>query len=98
MQRLKLDPKYVSVYSNRGNLYLEKYKLKEAINDYTKAIDIAPDFYPLYSTRSVIKALDKDFAGAKADNDKALKLGLSKQIYDENNKIIQKAKDLSASF
>lgn len=97
---LELNPEYASVYLNRANLYLENSKFKEAVNDYTKAINLVPNFYFLYSMRSTARALDKDFAGAKADNKKARKLGLNKQSYDENNRLIdelmQKAKAQSS--
>ena len=48
--------------------------LAGALVDYSKAIELRPDFAAAYSNRSVAKLAAKDFVGALADVEKAIAL------------------------
>jgi len=54
-------------YYNRGlnNRYLNN--IQEAINDYSEAIKLRPDYYKAYNNRGYAKLLKEDFAGAIPD-------------------------------
>ena len=66
--------KFAKVYYNSGNA---KYRLKDysgAISDYTKAINLDPDYAEAYTNRGAAKRLVKDYSGAISDCTKAINL------------------------
>jgi tetratricopeptide (TPR) repeat protein len=65
----------ILLHVNRGNA---KYNLKDyygTIEDYSKAIEINPDYVKAYSNRGVAKYNLRDLNGACADWKKAASLG-----------------------
>lgn len=44
LPQISLNYKFIQAYYNRGNAYLEMGDIQKAIDDYTKAIKINPDF------------------------------------------------------
>jgi len=65
-------------YYNRAlnKRYLNNYK--EAINDYTLAIKLRPDYYKAYNNRGYVKLLMEDYSGAITDFTMTIK-------YDNSN-------------
>ena len=71
-------------YENRG---ISKDDLKDyegAIADFTKAIELDPDFATYYSNRGKDKIILKDYTGAIADYTKAIELNPSNATYYSN--------------
>ena len=54
-------------YVQRGNAYYEQGKYDQAISDYTKAIDINPDFAKAYDNRGAAYAQKGNLSGAISD-------------------------------
>ncbi len=52
-QQLKSNNKDAGLYTSRGHLYFRIKKFDEAIDDYTTAINIAPDSYEAYFGRGL---------------------------------------------
>jgi tetratricopeptide (TPR) repeat protein len=59
----------VLVYYNRAAVYIELKRYRAALDDYTKAIELYPDFANAYSNRSYVKSQLGMVAGAKHDRD-----------------------------
>src|SRR5271166_2035949 len=59
-------------YYNRGNVKQAKGDSDGAITDYSKAIELKPDFAEPYYNRGVAKQAKGDFDGAIADYSKAI--------------------------
>jgi tetratricopeptide (TPR) repeat protein len=75
-EALKLAPKNQYIYYDRGNLYAAEKNYDRAIDDYTRALQIDPDFAEAYFNRG----LTRIYAGKKElglqDLSKAGELGL----------------------
>ncbi len=74
----------VSVY-NRGQAYRNLGKYKEAITDYTRYLELAPDDpenYLVYHNRGVCRNAEGDYSSAIADFDQAL---LQNSTYSQTN-------------
>ena len=64
---IKLDPKNVVAYTNRGESYVEKKNYVFALTDYNKAVELDPtNFFPLYN-RSMLYIMLGDQDKAIAD-------------------------------
>jgi tetratricopeptide (TPR) repeat protein len=61
-------------YNNRGTLYYNQQKYELALSDYSKAIEINPNYANAYNNRGVVYALTRDFPKALADAEKASEL------------------------
>ena len=61
-------------YFTRGNSKIEKKDYQGAITDYTKAIELDPDYADAYINRGVVKDDLKDYYGAITDYTKAISL------------------------
>jgi tetratricopeptide (TPR) repeat protein len=72
-----LNPKQSDIYNNRGNSKLKLDKLKDAIKDFDKAIELKNDFAIAYYNRGVAKLQSDDKNNACKDWQKAKKLGLN---------------------
>ena len=59
---------------NRGNTSLELGNNIEALSNFTKAIELNPNFYEAYNDRSVVKFYLKDYEGSINDCNRAIKL------------------------
>jgi Flp pilus assembly protein TadD len=63
------------VYKNRGIAYVEKDEYNLAIDDYTKAISLEPNFADAYYKRCIAYAYIGDDNHARLDAIKAKELG-----------------------
>ncbi|MEM6523420.1 MAG: tetratricopeptide repeat protein [Bacteroidota bacterium] len=74
---ISIDSTFIEAYTARGKLNIFHQKYPEAVQDFTKVIELATDnemlFYG-YSDRGSAKSYTKDYAGALKDYNKALKL------------------------
>jgi protein O-mannosyl-transferase len=61
-------------YNNRGNIYLQQKKFREALQDYNSAISSDPKMDEAYNNRGAIKGMMGDLDGALADFNRALEL------------------------
>src|SRR5690348_8406305 len=61
-------------YFEKGEYYFDKQQYLEAIEWYTKAIDLKPDFVVAYCKRGYSKSLMKDYNNAISDFSTSLKL------------------------
>ena len=69
-----------TAYFQRGNAFEELYKLKEAVGDYSKAIEINSMFALAYLKRgSLYKSLD-DYSSAFSDYDRIIDLDAGRQV------------------
>lgn len=68
-------------YFERGFVKAHLKKYEEAIEDFTKAIEINPNFAMAYYNRGGVKNLTGDTDGACNDWRKALSLGLKDVLY-----------------
>ena len=71
---IKLDPNFVEVYNNRGNVYQKKGEYARAIQDYDRAIALNPDIAEVYNSRGSAYGAKSDHARAIQDFDKAIDL------------------------
>ncbi len=67
-QAIKLDPENAMIYRYRGNVYLAKKQLKEAILDYWKAIKL--NGKDINSRRSLIESIRLYFGSELNQDDK----------------------------
>jgi lipoprotein NlpI len=70
-EALRLDPKLVLAYFNRGNTYRDKGDLDRAIADYTEAIRLDPNQTGAYNNRGNANFYKGDFAAAANDFERA---------------------------
>ena len=71
---IKLDPNFVEVYNNRGNVYQKKGEYARAIQDYDRAIARNPDDADAYYNRGNTYGKKGDYGRAIQDYDKAITL------------------------
>ncbi|BAZ65830.1 MAG: tetratricopeptide repeat protein [Pelatocladus maniniholoensis HA4357-MV3] len=71
---IRLNPRYVYAYNNRGIVRSELGDNKGAVADYTQALRINPKFALAYSNRCNIRSDLGDHQGAISDCNQALKL------------------------
>ena len=76
-------------YYNRGNAKGNSQDYKGAIADYTKAIELNPNFAAAYNNRGNAKSDLQDYLGAIADCTKAIELNPN-YAYAYNNREMQK--------
>src|ERR1039458_7799124 len=74
-------------YFNRGNVKAQKGDLDGAMADYTKAIELKPDYAKAYSNRGLVKRGKGDLDGASADFNKTIELNpsLAQPYYNRGN-------------
>ena len=66
---------YFGAYYNRGNAKGELKDYQGAIVDYTKAIEINPQYVDAYANRGIYREAVNDLKGACVDWRKAVELG-----------------------
>jgi len=78
---IEMDPGYVEVYINRGNIYIGRARihktaeyLKKALADYNKGIELEPDQAPVYNNRGNLYKMQGNLQRALADYNKAIEL------------------------
>jgi len=104
-----INPQYVPAYMMRATVLVQQRDYENAIDDYTRAIQLQPDLLAAYNNRGIVYAAQLDYEKATADFDEVLErdgnsiLGLNNRavIYaiqrDYSNAIaaLQKAVDVS---
>ena len=70
-----LDPGLVAAYNNRAKGCYDRGEYDQAIEDWTKAIQLGPSFAHAYSMRAKTYQVLGDQAKAEADFAKAKELG-----------------------
>ena len=63
-----------SKHSRRGNQRLFARKYDEAIEEYNKAVELKPDYAPIYSIRGYAYRIKGDFEAAIKDYNKLIEL------------------------
>jgi lipoprotein NlpI len=66
-QVIRLDPKYVEAFVNRGFVYATKGDYDRAILDFDKAIELKPNFAEAFLNRGIAKLRSGDPASGNAD-------------------------------
>ena len=79
---IKLKPKEVSAYYNRGVAYDELGQYQRAIENYNQAIRLKPDLAQAYNNRAVIYLNHGNKKQGCLDAQKACKLGQQCQLLD----------------
>jgi tetratricopeptide (TPR) repeat protein len=79
------------MHFNRGLAYKVLGQLKEALTDYSKAIELNPAFGAAYTNRGNVRLLLNDTAGAMKDFRKAIQLDPKDDVARQNLKAIQAA-------
>lgn len=69
---IEINPNYHKAYYYRGREKFLLGKTLDALNDYNKAIEIAPDFGDVYVARGLLKCKSDDWKGAIEDCEIAL--------------------------
>jgi tetratricopeptide (TPR) repeat protein len=98
-QALRLDPKYVYAYNNRGLLKQSRLNdLPGALADYNQAIELNPNFPTAYRNRGVLKKnAKKDRMGAIQDLRQAASLYRQQGMTPEYQDTIDLLKELRES-
>jgi len=83
-ESIRLDPSNASTYLNRGMAYERINYMQQAIADYSKAIELAPDYAKAYYARGTLLWYLHDEASTE-DLMKAVELGyrLAKDFFDQ---------------
>lgn len=73
----------INAHMDMGTMKAYNYDYAEAIDEYSKAINIQPAYSPAYIGRAEVKLLIEDYNGALADFDKAIQINpdVSAEIY-----------------
>jgi Flp pilus assembly protein TadD len=75
-QAIKLDPKMVKAYNNRGVAYMNGKQYDLAIADFTKVIELDPKHGKAYNNRAIAYWCKEDKEKARQDVKKAEGLGI----------------------
>jgi tetratricopeptide (TPR) repeat protein len=73
---IKIDPKFVKAYNNRGIAYVWKKKYDLAIADFNTAIKLDPNNGKAYNNRAIVCSYMGDTDKARQDLEKAKSLGI----------------------
>jgi len=71
-EAIRLDPKYVPAYVNRGDIYKTRGDYDKAVADYDESIRLDPDHVPAYIDRGLAYAAMHSNDKAMADYDQAI--------------------------
>jgi Tfp pilus assembly protein PilF len=74
---IKIDPKYVKAYNNRGIAYIWKKQYDLATADFTKAIELDPKNGKAYNNRAIVYSYQGEIDKARQDIQKAQSLGIA---------------------
>lgn len=69
-----IDPDYLPAYMSRANVYTRLRDYEQAIEDYSRALELDGNLLAAYNNRGVIYAAMQDYEKAAADFDKVLDL------------------------
>ena len=73
-EAIRLSPKYVAAYNNRGNIYKTKGDYAKAIADYNTAIHIDSTYVPAYINRGIVYAATGSSDKAMWDYNEAIRM------------------------
>ena len=73
-KQIELNSGFAKAYYNRGNAYLVKSEIGEAIKDYDRVIGLDPDDFDAYITRGDAHLEEDDFDRAMESYEKAIEL------------------------
>jgi tetratricopeptide (TPR) repeat protein len=73
-EAIRLNPKLVSAYLNRGMLRRQSGDLAGALSDYNEVLRLNPNSDLAYNNRAVVRFFQKDFQGALLDWDQTIRL------------------------
>lgn len=76
-QAIKIDPKFVKAYNNRGIAYVWKKQYDLAIADFNKAIELDPNNGKAYNNRAIVYSYQGETDKARQDLHKAQSLGIA---------------------
>jgi tetratricopeptide (TPR) repeat protein len=74
---IKINPKLVKAYNNRGIAYVWKKQYDLAIADFTKAIELDPNNGKAYNNRAIVYTYEGENNKALQDLQKAQSLGIA---------------------
>jgi Tfp pilus assembly protein PilF len=74
---IKIDPKFVKAYNNRGIAYVWKKKYDLSIADFNKAIKLDPKNGKAYHNRAIVYSYQGETDKARQDIEKAQSLGIA---------------------
>jgi tetratricopeptide (TPR) repeat protein len=74
---IKINPKFVKAYNNRGIAYTFKKQWNLAIADFSKAIEFDPKNGKAYHNRAIVYAYQGETDKARQDLQKAQSLGIA---------------------
>jgi len=73
-EAIRLDPKYVPAYNDRGNIYKAKGDYEKAMADYDESIRLDPSYVPAYINRGIAYSARGNNDKAMADYNEAIRL------------------------
>jgi len=83
-ESIRIDPSNASTYLNRGMAYERISNMQQAIADYSKAIELAPDYAKAYYVRgTLLWYLDDDTSISDLMKAAELGFGLAKDFLDQ---------------
>jgi tetratricopeptide (TPR) repeat protein len=74
---IKINPKFVKAYNNRGIAYIWKKKYDLALADFNKAIELDPKNGKAYNNRAIVYSYQGESGKALQDLKKAKSLGIA---------------------
>jgi tetratricopeptide (TPR) repeat protein len=74
---IKIDPKLVKAYNNRGIAYVWQRKYDLALADFNKAIELDPKNGKAYNNRAIVYSYQGETIKARQDLHKAQSLGVA---------------------
>ena len=89
---IRLEPRDVMAYNNRGNAHLVQGKLEETIGDYSQAIQIDPTNASVHFNRGLAMLMKGNEAEAEKDFAQCLRLaGNRKETFEKQIEKIKEA-------
>jgi tetratricopeptide (TPR) repeat protein len=73
-EAIRLNPKLIAAYLNRGMLRRQSGDLAGALSDYNEVLRLNPNSDSAYNNRAVVRFFQKDLQGALLDLDQAIRL------------------------
>ncbi|NDJ60065.1 MAG: tetratricopeptide repeat protein [Chloroflexi bacterium] len=84
----QIDSNFVPAYMGRGAVYTQRRDLEEALEDFTRAIQLSNRFAPAYNNRGIVYAALREYDEAVADFDQALQIDSSFTLALNNRAVI----------
>lgn len=70
----QIDPGYLNAWLNRATTYTRQRAYDEALEDYTRALEIAPNRADVYNNRAIVHYAQNDYDEAITDLTRALEI------------------------